>query len=247
MKKTLVVIPAYNEEENIGSLLEQLNGHSKREMLDVLVIDDGSSDKTVQIVRKMGYKVISQIYNMGYGAALQTAYKYALKNGYDYLIQLDADGQHDLKNIDLIFDKLNCFGEQSDAPDIVIGSRFLDGSQSFHVSGLKVIAIKFFRRIIKKYTKCTLTDPTSGLQGLNRRTIEFYAGYRNFDLKYPDMNMIIQMLLLGYKIEEFPAIMHERKYGTSMHSGLLKVGKYMVLMSLSSYNAYLRYWKRLKR
>ena len=247
MKKILVVIPAYNEEENIGSLLEKLDKHALKEQFDVLIVDDGSKDKTAQIAREMGYKVISQIFNMGYGAALQTAYKYAYKNEYEYLIQIDADGQHDLKNIDLICEKLGCWNGRTDAPDIVIGSRFLDGSKSFYMSGLKMVAIKFFRHVIKRYTKCTLTDPTSGLQGLNRRTIAFYAGYRNFDLKYPDMNMIIQMLLLGYSIEEFPAIMNERKYGTSMHSGLLKVGKYMILMFLSSVNAYLRHGKTRKR
>ena len=90
-------------------------------------------------------------------------------------------------------------------------------------------------------TGCSLTDPTSGLQGLNRKAFAFYAEYNNFDLKYPDLNMIVQMLLLGFKIEEVPAVMHERTSGVSMHTGLLKVGKYMVLMMLSTWNAWSRY------
>lgn len=245
MKRILMIIPAYNEEESIGQLLDNMTQQHIQEQVDVLIINDGSKDKTAEIVREKGYKVISQIFNMGYGAALQTGYKYAAQQGYEYLLQLDADGQHDLKNVFAICEKLGVDATKpGEYPDIVIGSRFLQGSQSFYISPLKKVAINFFRFLIKKNTGCVLTDPTSGLQGLSRRAFSFYAGYSNFDLKYPDMNMVIQMLLLGYKIEEFPAIMHERKAGVSMHTGLLKVGKYMVLMTLSSWNAYSRYRKR---
>ena len=155
---------------------------------------------------------------------------------------MDADGQHDLCNVEVLCGKLGCFSEDMDTyPDIVIGSRFLEGSQSFHISRLKKYTILFFRKIIKKVTGCCLTDPTSGLQGLNRKAFSFYASYNNFDLKYPDLNMIVQMLLLGFCIEEVPAIMHERTAGVSMHTGRLKVGKYMILMMLSTWNAWSRY------
>lgn len=244
MKKILVILPAYNEEENIGALLDKLITYEKKDMYDILVIDDGSKDRTAEIVKAKGVPVLSQIFNMGYGAALQTAYKYASKNGYEYLFQIDADGQHDVKNIERMIEEMGCFAEDGkEYPDIVIGSRFLDGSESFYMSRLKMIAIGFFRRIIHKNTGVELTDPTSGLQGLNKEAFRFYAKYGNFDLKYPDMNMIIQMLLLGFKITEFPAIMHERTAGVSMHTGIIKVGKYMVLMSLSTWNAYARYRK----
>lgn len=244
MKKILVILPAYNEEENIGSLLDKLNGYEKKDLYDVLVIDDGSKDRTAAIVKEKGVHVISQVFNMGYGAALQTAYKYARDNGYEYIFQIDADGQHDVKNIDLMIERMGCLKEEKgNYPDIIIGSRFLEGSESFYMSKLKMVAIGFFRRIIKKNTGVELTDPTSGLQGLNRKAFCFYAEYGNFDLKYPDMNMIIQMLLLGFTITEFPAVMHERTAGVSMHSGILKVGKYMILMSLSTWNAYARYKK----
>lgn len=243
-KKILIVLPAYNEEESIGKLLDQLKSYEKKDLYDVLVIDDGSKDRTAEIVREKGIHVISQVFNMGYGAALQTAYKYAKDNDYEYVFQLDADGQHDVKNIDHLMERMGCLKEDgADYPDIIIGSRFLEGSESFYMSKLKMVAIGFFRKIIKKNTGVELTDPTSGLQGLNRKAFSFYAEYGNFDLKYPDMNMIIQMLLLGFKISEFPAVMHERMAGVSMHTGILKVGKYMILMSLSTWNAYARYNK----
>lgn len=238
MDKVLLVIPAYNEESNIGKLLDNLNSCNDVKNIDILVINDASTDGTKDIVEKAGVKVISQIFNMGYGAALQTAYKYAVTYDYDYIVQIDADGQHDINNIKHICDKLGCFEEhERELPDIVIGSRFLEGSQSFYMSGLKMISIKMFRKIIKLVAKTNLTDPTSGLQGLNRKSFTYYSKYGNFDLKYPDMNMIVQMLLRGYRLEEVPSIMHERSSGVSMHTGLIKVGKYMILMMISTWSA----------
>ncbi len=247
MKKILVILPAYNEEENIGNLLDKLTNYEKANLYDILVIDDGSKDRTAEIAKEKGVPVLSQVFNMGYGAALQTAYKYASKNGYEYLFQIDADGQHDVTNIERMIAEMGCFAEDhKQYPDIVIGSRFLEGSETFYMSRLKMLAINFFRRIINKNTGVELTDPTSGLQALNKKAFDFYAKYGNFDLKYPDMNMIIQMLLLGFTITEFPAIMHERTAGVSMHTGIIKVGKYMILMSLSTWNAYARYKKSKK-
>lgn len=244
MKKILVIIPAYNEEENIGELLDRLEAYEKRDLFDILVIDDGSKDRTAEIVREKGILVLSQIFNMGYGVALQTAYKYAVNNNYEYLFQIDADGQHDVKNIGRMIEECGCLkNDRTECPDILIGSRFLEGSETFYMSRLKMFAIVFFRKVIKKNTGVKLSDPTSGLQALNREAFSYYAKYGNFDLTYPDMNMIVQMLLLGYKIKEFPAIMHERTAGVSMHTGIFKVGKYMILMSLSTWNAYARHRK----
>lgn len=242
MKKILLIIPAYNEAENIGALLMRIKDMELEVDMDVLVIDDCSADDTSKIVEESGFKVIRQVFNMGYGAALQTAYKYAVAKDYDYLLQMDADGQHDVCNVKVLCEKIGCFLEEdSNCPDIVIGSRFLEGSQSFRISGLKKYTIHFFRKIIKRVTGYNLTDPTSGLQALNRKAFSFYSVYNNFDLKYPDLNMIVQMLLLGFKIEEVPAIMHQRTAGVSMHTGLFKVGKYMILMMLSTWNAWSRY------
>ena len=98
-KQVLILIPAYNEENNIRKVLRSYYQSPFVEYSDILVIDDGSKDNTAKAAREEGAKVISQIYNMGYGAALQTGYKYALEKGYEFIIQLDADGQHDILNI----------------------------------------------------------------------------------------------------------------------------------------------------
>lgn len=243
-KQILLIIPAYNEAESIEKVLINVKKHRLIPYMDVLVIDDGSLDDTAQKVKNQGVKVISQVFNMGYGVALQTGYKYAVEHRYEYVIQMDADGQHDLVNLDRICEKLGCLTEKENAPDIVVGSRFLEGSQSFKMSKLKMIAIHIFRIVVAHTTGCKLTDLTSGLQGMNKKAFSYYAQYQNFDTKYPDLNMLVQMLLLGFEIQEIPAIMYERVAGVSMHAGLLKAGKYMILMSLSTLKVYLLYRKK---
>lgn len=239
MKDTLLIIPAYNEEKNIKEVLENIKKSGALDFADIMVVNDGSKDKTKEVVESSGVKVISQIYNLGYGAALQISYKYAIEHGYEYVIQMDADGQHDVCNIEIIHNCMKCKDENK-IPDIVIGSRFLEESKYYHMSGIRLLAVKMFRTIIKIVTHQKITDPTSGLQGLNKRAFSYYAGYGNFDIKYPDINMIIQMLLLGFKIKEVPAIMHARFQGESMHSGIIKPLKYMCIMMLSVLVAILR-------
>lgn len=235
--KVLILIPAYNEEESIGVFLESMSCSDIARQADIMVIDDASQDRTAEIAREHGVKVISQIYNMGYGAALQLGYKYAVSHGYDYVLQLDADGQHDACNLDILYD---CLTNQKKECDIVIGSRFLEGSESYQMGVVRLFSIKFFRHIIKWIGHADITDPTSGLQGLNRKAFSYYAQYGKFDYRYPDINMIMQMLLRGFQIRECRACMHQRAAGTSMHSGIWKPFAYMVLMSLSTIAAIIR-------
>lgn len=244
-RELLIIIPAYNEEVSIKHLLNKIFEAGINKIGDILVINDGSSDHTEKVVRAFDVTIINQLCNMGYGSALQVGYKYAQQKGYQFVIQLDADGQHDVCNIQRIYDCLTNKEHKFDrTPDIVIGSRFLDESVSFRISKLKHITISFFRLIIKIFTKKIITDPTSGLQGLNKVAFTYYAGYGNFDYRYPDINMIIQMLMQGYVIEEIPAVMHERKTGESMHSGIIKPLKYMVIITLSTLNIILRNRKK---
>lgn len=240
MKEVLLLIPAYNEEESIGDLLQKLNDADFTFDTDVLVINDASTDSTAWIARKYGAKVITHVINLGYGSALQTGYKYAARNGYKYVIQFDADGQHDVCNVQNIYDELTTPDENGEYPHIVLGSRFLQNSVSFYVSKVKQISIKFFRMIIKMLTHQQILDPTSGLQGLNYEAFLYYSIYNNFDNMYPDANMIIQMLLKGYRVREIPSVMHERVAGESMHSGIIKPLIYMMIMPISIFCVYRR-------
>lgn len=222
-KKALIIIPAYNEGKTIGELLDELAKPEISDIADVLIMDDASKDNTREVVLEKNMQVVTHIFNLGYGSGLQVGYKYAINNGYEYVIQMDADGQHDACNVLKLYEKLTTPEADGKCPDIVIGSRFLEGSKTFPISVVKKFAITMFRLLIKMGTGKKILDPTSGLQGLNRRALVFYGGFNHFDDKYPDANMIMQMLLLGFRVAEIPAVMHARTEGVSMHSGLKPV------------------------
>lgn len=238
-KDLLIIIPAYNEEKTIARLLEQLEQPEVSDIADVLVMNDASSDSTNEIVKERHHEVVRHVFNLGYGSGLQLGYKYAVRKGYDYVIQMDADGQHDICNIRRIYKELKTKDENGNYPDIVMGSRFMEGSTEFPVSPMKKVAWTWFQILIKLFTGTKIADPTTGLQGLNRRTFMFYSNYDHFDDKYPDANIITQMLLLGYHIRQIPAVMHIRETGESMHSGL-KPFVYMFRMTFSVLAVWIR-------
>lgn len=219
-KELLIIMPAHNEEENIVNVLTQLAAPEITEIADVLVMNDASSDKTNQIVKEKGHILVTNVFNLGYGGAIQLGYKYAIRKRYKYVIQMDADGQHDVCNIPLLYERLRTPNDKGECPDIVLGSRFVEGSSEYAVPFTKKIAFCLFRFLIKLFTGKRINDPTTGLQALSWRAVLYYSRYGHFDDKYPDANMIIQMLLLGYRLEEAPAVMHNREHGVSMHSGL---------------------------
>lgn len=247
MNEVLIIIPAFNEEKNIAKLLEDLCVPKIRNFADILVVNDGSSDNTEALARSYNVSIITHVFNLGYGSALQVGYKYAVRNNYKYVIQLDADGQHSVDNIAHIYKCLVTKEDDGKTPDIVIGSRFLRGSKAYKVSFLKRISLAYFSWLIRKLSGVVITDPTSGLQGLSRRAFKYYSEYGNFDYHYPDANMILQMILLGYKVKETTSIMYERNHGVSMHKGLLKQLTYMLIMPLSIWTVVVRIKKRMKK
>lgn len=231
-KEVLIIIPAYNEEKNIRKVLDKLEQPEIQEIADVLVMNDASSDETNWIVKDRNHALVTHVFNLGYGSALQLGYKYAIRRKYKYVIQMDADGQHDVCNIPVIYHHLKEKDALGETPDIVLGSRFVEGSTRFQVSAAKKIAFVLFRKMIKLGTGKDIMDPTTGLQGLSRRAVLYYSKYNHFDDKYPDANMIMMMLLLGFRVKEIPAVMHSRTEGTSMHSGLKPI-VYMFRMFFS--------------
>lgn len=241
MRDALVIIPAYNEEAFIGKLLDMLEQKGTTAFADILVINDASRDKTGAIVRQHeGIGMLSNVFNLGYGSALQLGYKYAVRSGYSFVIQIDADGQHDIVNVKHLYESLQTPDEDGRLPDIVVGSRFDSKSISFPLTWIKKLSIRFFRRLIRMTTGQSILDPTSGLQGLSSAVFSYYSSYMNFDFDYPDANTIIQMLLRGYKVKEIPSVMYERTTGKSMHSGIIKPLIYMLTMPLSIMAVFLR-------
>ncbi|MCJ7813528.1 glycosyltransferase family 2 protein, partial [bacterium] len=220
--------PAYNEEAKIVQVIEGVRSIGFVD--EIVVIDDGSEDQTAVKARDAGATVIPLVVHLGYGAALQTGYKYAFERGVDGVVQIDGDGQHDPKFINNLIEKI-----ENGCCDVVIGSRFLGEYQCYHAVWVRRMGMRFFQFLIFLFIKEKFTDPTSGYQALSRRVIEFFAMSNYYPPDYPDADMIILLHNLGFKTEEIPVIMYESQTGKSMHSGL-KPLFYIVKMMLSIFS-----------
>ena len=228
--KTLIVIPSYNEEFSIAEVLESIKKQVPH--IPVLVVDDGSADKTAQIAQKNGAKVISLPYNSGYGVALQTGYIYARKNNYTVVVQMDADGQHDPTCIKDLLREV----DHSDV-DVVIGSRFL-GKDTYRTSLAKYIGMFIFGKLASLFCKARVSDPTSGFQAIKGKAIAFVAS-DFYPPDYPDADFLIMLNRCGFKVREIPVKMHPSKVDKSMHDGP-QIIYYVLKMFLSIFVTLLR-------
>ena len=136
-KEVLIIIPAYNEAKNMEGVLAELEKPEISEIADVLFMNDASSDDTNWIAKRHNHTVVTHVFNLGYGSGLQLGYKYAVRREYKYVIQMDADGQHDVCNVLKLYEALKTPDENGKYPDIVLGSRFLKGSTFFKVGNLR--------------------------------------------------------------------------------------------------------------
>jgi glycosyltransferase involved in cell wall biosynthesis len=213
----LIVVPAYNEEPRIAGVIRGIGQHIP--YADILIVDDGSTDLTREVALRAGAKVISHPFNLGYGAALQTGYQYALNRGYGGLIQMDGDGQHDPSSIS---DLLTII--QKGEADVAIGSRFLEpkgmgpGHRPYRAPLIRRLGMRLFGTITSLIIRQRVTDPTSGYQAMNRRVVEWVSGDR-FPYDYPDADVIIMLHRAGFRIREVPVRMFENPGKKSMHGG----------------------------
>lgn len=219
----LVIIPAFNEQPRIASVIAAVRAVVPT--ATVAVIDDGSRDGTAAEARHAGAVVLIHPFNMGYGVAIQTGYKYALAHGYQQLVQLDGDGQHDPACIPQLLAPL-----RRDECDFVIGSRFLSG-ESYRPPLIRRIGMAFFRQIVSLVVRHPISDCTSGYQAFNREVMRFFASDL-FPCDYPDADVLISLHLAGLRIREVPVRMSANAAGKSMHSGL-KPFYYVFKMLLS--------------
>ncbi len=210
-ERTLVLLPAFNESATIGSVIERVC--SVLPEADCLVINDGSTDDTAAIAARRNATVVSHIFNMGYGVALQTGYKYAVQKGYEFLVQIDADGQHDPSCIPRVLERV-----VSGTCDLCIGSRFLEGT-SYSIPLLRRAGMYIFRRIATRLIGTTITDPTSGFQAMNRRVVEFCTK-DIYPTDYPDTDLLVLLHRNHFRIMEVPVRMLPTTSGKSIHSGM---------------------------
>lgn len=216
---TLVVIPAHNEAEQICRVIEDVRRTANN--LDILVVDDASTDATAKLATACGATVVYLSTQMGYGVALQTGYKYAFEKGYQCLVQLDGDGQHDPSYIHTMLDILAA-GEA----DLVLGSRFLKKglpkykNEGEYTPGItRKVGIRLFAFFTSFLVGFKVTDPTSGYQAFNQRVITFFT-QDFFPCDYPDADVIVVAHRAGFRIKELPMVIYANHKGKTMHSGL---------------------------
>ena len=203
--KKLVIIPAYNESENIVNTVKEIK--EKASDFDYVVINDCSSDKTLEILESNHLNYINLPVNLGIGGAVQTGYKYALEHEYDMAVQVDGDGQHDpayLHSLEETLIKENA--------DMVIGSRFIK-NEGFQSTFARRMGIVYFTKMIKSLTGTTITDPTSGFRLVNKDVIALFAN--DYPRDYPEPESIVALLKRKKKVLEVPVQMKERQGGVS--------------------------------
>lgn len=203
--KKLIIIPAYNESENIENTVKDIQ--EKAPDFDYVIINDCSGDNTREICEANGFNIVNLPVNLGIGGAVQTGYKYACKYGYDIAVQVDGDGQHDPAFLNEMAETLI----KEDA-DMLIGSRFLE-KEGFQSSKIRRVGISYFTWLIKLLTGKKITDPTSGLRMINRKLIEIFA--ESYPRDYPEPESVVHVIRLKKKVVEIPVVMRERQGGSS--------------------------------
>ena len=221
--KKLVIIPAYNEESGIVRAVSEIRKLAPD--YDYLVINDCSTDSTLEVCRKNGFHVVTLPINLGIGGAVQTGYRYAWNKGYDIAVQMDGDAQHDasyLKAMETAFLEGSC--------DMVIGSRYIE-KEGFQSSSLRRVGIQWFSWLIRLLFGQKITDPTSGMRMCGRKAMELFV--KDYPRDYPEPETLCRLLRHRLKVQEIPVVMREREGGISSIATMKAAGYYMIKVTLA--------------
>lgn len=220
--KVLVIIPAYNEEENILNVVNQLKVDAP--FVDYVIINDCSKDNTEQILMDNKLSYISLPINLGIGGGIQCGYKYGVDNNYDVIIQFDGDGQHNASYIKDLVEPIE-LGEFN----MITGSRFIN-KEGFQTSSTRRFGIVILNTALRICTGVKITDATSGFRAVDKELAKFFC--YNYAQDYPEPEAIVEACLAGFKISEVPVVMNERTGGVSSIN-LIKSGYYMIKVLLA--------------
>lgn len=215
--KTLIIIPAYNEQDNIDSLIKDITSYG----YDYLIINDCSKDSTAEILDKNKYKHLDLPINVGLAGVTQIGFKYAFDNDYDCVVNIDGDGQHQPSYVHSLIQEIE------NGYDYVVGSRFVVKKKPMT---LRMIGSRLICLAIKIKTRKNVTDPTSGMRALGRKTIEKFSKSMNF---YAEPDALSYLLKKGYKVKEVQVEMKERENGVSYFSNPFKSIYFMIAILLS--------------
>ncbi len=231
--KIAVIVPAYNEEKSIAAVVEDILhvAHSQKLLVTVVVVNDCSKDATSEIISKLNCVALDLPINLGIGGAVQTGFKFAFENGFDFAIQIDGDGQHPASEIP----KLISAAEEQDM-DVVIGSRFIS-KIGFQSSAVRRIGINYFKWLNRLMVGVKIFDSTSGFRLINNKALAIVSEY--YPDEYPEPESIILYSLKHLKIGEVPVNMKERQGGVSSIGRLSSI-YYMFKVSLAIIYTFIR-------
>lgn len=225
--RVLLIIPAYNESESLPSTIKEVRAYMEAEHLfsvDYIVINDGSTDATVEVCKTHNIEMIDLPFNLGIGGAVQTGYLFAHKQDFDIAVQYDGDGQHDIAYLETLIQPV-----LNDQCDVAVGSRFI-GKGRFQSTFSRRIGIRILSQILRVFTGLRCTDPTSGFRAANKQAIAFLA--ENYPVDYPEPESLAELKKCRFRIQDVAVEMRERKKGVSSISPLKSV-YYMIKVSLA--------------
>ncbi|PWR09600.1 glycosyl transferase family 2 [Micromonospora acroterricola] len=225
-KRTLIIIPALNESGSIADVVGEVRGELPG--VDVLVVDDGSTDRTAAVAAAAGARVAKLPYNLGVGGAMRLGYRYARDHDYDVAIQVDADGQHDPRYVPKLVDML-------EDNDLIIGARFA-GEGDYSVRGPRRWAMVMLSAVLSRVARTKLTDTTSGFRAANRRVIEMFASWYPAEYLGDTVETLVHTARRGYRIRQVPVAMRKRMAGTPSHSpakAMIYLGRAFAVLTLA--------------
>jgi glycosyltransferase involved in cell wall biosynthesis len=238
--RVLIVVPALNEESGLPPLLTELRAVAQRDHFsaDIVVIDDASTDRTAEVAREHGARVVRLCRNLGIGGAVQTGLRLALREGFDCAVQMDGDGQHPPGELR----KLLAVIDTPAAPDIVVGSRYLHG-EGFQSTLPRRMGSGWLAWVLRLVTRQRTTDPTSGYRVYGRRALKLFNWSYPHD--YPEPEALVLAKVAGLRVVEVPVVMKERQGGASSIS-ILHAPYYMLKVTVAILLAYARSWHRIE-
>jgi glycosyltransferase involved in cell wall biosynthesis len=236
MSRLVAVVPAWNEEGIVGTVVDEITAAVPG--IDVVVVDDASTDGTAAAAERRGAIVLRLPFNVGIGGAVQTGFRYALDEGYELAVRLDGDGQHDPAEIARILAPI-----RAREADVVIGSRFADGSGTYRPPLARRVGIRVFARLVSLLGRQRVTDTTSGFIALGRSGIELFASEYPHD--YPEVEATLVALRSGIRLAQVQVKMRERTTGASSITFVRSL-YYIVKVTLALLVASLRRYSRLQ-
>jgi glycosyltransferase involved in cell wall biosynthesis len=220
--RTLAIVPAFNEAASIGTVLEEIR--TAEPELEIVVINDASTDATAQIAAAAGVAVVSLPFNVGIGGTVQTGYQYALERGFELAIQVDGDGQHDPSEIGQVLEPI-----LDGRADLAVGTRFVKGG-GYRGTRLRRVGIRIFAAVVSLMVRQRVSDTTSGFRAVNRKALRLFAA--DYPHDYPEVESLVLVSRHGLRVVEVPVRMRVRETGNSSITAL-RAAYYMIKVLLA--------------